>query len=115
MATLVFAMPIIPGKEGIDRDNIRRTATPGPEHDAFVAARRAAGITREAVWHQSTPNGTLAIVLIEADDIERAFGQMASSDDPFAQAFREQTKEIHGFDLATDPPPSVELISDVSF
>ena len=115
MATFVFAMPIIPGKEGLDRDNIQRMATPGPELGAYVAARRAQGITREAVWHQATPDGTLAIVLIEADDIGWSLGEMASSDDAFSRSFRAQVKEVHGVDLASDPPPSVELISDVSF
>jgi hypothetical protein len=115
MATFVFAMPIIPGKEAVDRENIQRMTSPGPEHDEFVAARRAAGITREAVWHQSTPDGTLALVLMESDDPEGAFRHMASADDAFARRFREQVKEVHGFDLASGPAPSVDLISDVSF
>ena len=115
MATLVFALPIIPGKEEIDRDNIRRTATPGPEHDAFVAARRAAGITREAVWHSRHPTGPWPSCSSRQTTSNEPSARWRASDDPFAQAFREQTKEVHGFDLATDPPPSVELISDASF
>lgn len=115
MATLAFAMPIIPGKEALDRESIQRLSEPGPEHDAYVAARRAQGITREAVWHQSTPDGTLAIVVMESDDPAKAMGQIATSDDPFTQRFREFVKEVHGVDMANDPPPTVELISDVSF
>ena len=115
MATLAFAMPIIPGKEDLDRESIQQMASPGPEHDAYVAARRALGFSREAVFHQSTPNGTMAVVILEADDPAQAFGQMAMSDDPVTQRFRELVKEVHGVDLANDPPPSIELISDVSF
>ena len=115
MATMAFTMPIIPGKEALDRESIQQMAAPGPDHDAYVAARRAQGIKREAVWHQATPNGTMAIVVMEADDPASAMGHMATSDDPFAQRFRELVKEVHGVDLASDPPPSVELISDVSF
>lgn len=115
MATIAFAMPIIPGKEALDRESIQRMAAPGPDHDAYVAARRAQGISREAVWHQSTPDGTMAIVIMEADDPVEAFGRIATSDDPFAQGFRDMIKEVHGVDLANDPPPAVELISDVRF
>lgn len=115
MPTLAFAMPILPGKESTDRENIKRMTTPGPEHDEFVAARRAQGIRREAVWHQTTPDGTLAVVLMEADDIDAAMGRMMTSDDPFEQKFREQVKDVHGVDLASDPPPKVELISDITF
>jgi hypothetical protein len=46
-------------------------------------------VTREAVWHQRTPDGaTLAIVLLEADDVEAAFGHIVASDAPFDRRFR---------------------------
>ena len=115
MATFVFALPLLPGKAEADREGLQRLAAPGPERDAYVAARRAQGLKREAVWHQVTPTGTLALVLLEGDDIGRSFGQIATSDDPFAVRFREFVKEVHGVDLATDPPPAVSPISDTSF
>ena len=49
MSTFVFVMPVIPGKEAADRAGLERTSPPGPERDAYVSARRAAGLTREAV------------------------------------------------------------------
>ena len=61
VATSVFILPIIPGKEDFDRETLQHVAAPGTEHDGYVAARRAQGITREAVWHQRTPMGTFAI------------------------------------------------------
>ncbi len=115
MATMAFAMPIIPGKEQADRENIEMLARPGAEHDAYVASRRAKGFTREAVWHQKTPNGTMAIVVIEADDVEAAMGQLAMSDDPADVQFRQQVKDVHGFDLASDEPPEIALIADMRF
>jgi hypothetical protein len=42
-------------------------------------------------------------------------GRMATSDDPHMQRFREQVKQVHGVDLANDPPPKVELITDERF
>ena len=115
MPTFAFVMPIIPGKEAVDRENIQRAVTPGPEHDEYAAARRSQGVTREAVWHQATPDGTMAIVLMEADDIQAVMGGIANADAPFARRFREQIKDVHGVDTANDPPPSVELIADMSF
>jgi hypothetical protein len=82
-------LPIIPGEEDLDREALQRTASPGPERDAYVAARRAAGITREAAWHQTTPMDTLAIVRLEGDDVAASMGTMITSDDPFDSQFRE--------------------------
>ena len=83
MATIVFALPILPGKEAVDREMLERLNAPGPEKDAYVSARRAQGITREQVWHQVTPNGTLAIIVLEGEDLMSALGVSATSDDPF--------------------------------
>ncbi len=115
MATSVFVMPITPGKEDLDRETLQRLAAPGPEHDAYVAARRAQGISREAVWHQKTPMGTFAIVLMEGDDLAAAMGAIVQSDDPFNTQFREFVKDVHGVDLANDAPPDVTTITDVRF
>jgi hypothetical protein len=115
MPTFAFVMPVVPGKEETDAEMLRRMGTPGPEHDVYVAARRAQGLTREAVWHQKTPMGTFAIVLLEGDDIAASFGRIVSSDEPFAVQFREFVKDVHNVDLATDPPPDVELLTDTHF
>jgi predicted P-loop ATPase len=115
MATIVFALPILPGKEDVDREMLERLNAPGPEKDAYVSARRTQGLTREQVWHQVTPAGTLAIIVLEGDDLMSALGVSASSDDPFHRQFREFVKDVHGLDLANDPPPDVQLISDTSF
>jgi hypothetical protein len=115
VATIVFALPIVPGKEDVDRQTLERLSTPGLEHDAYVSARRAQGLTREQVWHQVTPDGTLAIVVLEGDDVMSALGASATSDDPFHRRFREFVQDVHGVDLANDPPPDVRLISDTRF
>jgi len=115
MATFAFVMPVVPGKEETDAEMLRRMGTPGSEHDVYVAARRSQGLTREAVWHQKTPMGTFAIVLLEGDDLAASFGKIATSDDPFAVQFREFVKTVHNIDLAKDPPPDVELLIDARF
>lgn len=115
MATLAFAMPVLPGKEDAHRQYMQSVSTDGPEHDAYVAARRAQGFTSEVVSHQATPNGTMSIVVLESDDPARAMGEIVTADTPFAREFRAHVQDVHGVDLASDPPPEVELISDMSF
>jgi hypothetical protein len=112
MGTSVFVLPIVPGKEDFDRESLQSMSSAGPQRDAYVAARRAAGITREAVWHQRTPMGTFAIVLMEGEDPQASMGMMISSDDPFDAQFRDFVKDVHGVDLANDPPPDVTPIMD---
>ena len=43
MAIYAFVMPVVPGKEEIDAEMLRRMGAPGPEHDAYIAARRSQG------------------------------------------------------------------------
>lgn len=114
MDTIAFVVPVLPGKEATDADTLERFST-GEEKDAYASRRRAQGFTREAVWHQKTPDGTLAIVLLEADDLESAFGAIATSDDPFDVRFRAFVQDVHGVDLANDPRPEIRPVVDTRF
>ena len=115
MASLAYILPYLPGKEEVARDMLERLQQPGPMHDAYVASRTAKGITRETVRRQKTPDGSFAIIVLEGDDIGAALQQYATSDDAFDRQFREFVKEVHGIDLALDPPPDVVLVSDAEF
>ena len=114
MASIAFVLPILPGKEDVDRTTLQGFAT-GDEKDAFAASQRSHGIKRHAVWHQQTPDGAVAIVLLEADDIERALGGSAASQEPFDQRFREFIRDVHGVDISSDPPPQVSAVIDCQF
>jgi hypothetical protein len=114
MATFAFVMPVLPGKEDVDRETMQRFSS-GEESGAFAAAFKSKGITRHAVWHQATPDGTLAIVVFEGDDIESAIGAMATSDEPFDKRFRAFLEDVHGVDIATSPPPDVRPVIDCRF
>ena len=57
----------------------------GPRRDEYLRSRQRLGVRREVVWHQSTPQGTPAIVYMEVDDPQRMWVGLASSDDPFDQ------------------------------
>lgn len=82
MAEVAFALPVLPGQEQRDRQTLEELA--GDRRDEYEAALAEAGVTRHAVWHQETPDGTLAIVYMVADD-ESGVGRFAASDAPDEQ------------------------------
>jgi hypothetical protein len=115
MAVVAMAMPVLPGKEQTWRHYVHQLES-SEVRDDYRASRRAAGMTRETVWSQQTPDGrVLAIVLMEADDTSALFGHLATSDDPFTQRFRAFLEEVHGVDIATDPLPEVTMLIDTRF
>lgn len=114
MATIAFVAPLLPGKAETDRAAMQRFSA-GEEKDAYEASRRALGFQREAIWHQETPDGTIAIVVWEVDDVVAAFGGIANSDEPFDRRFRDFIRDVHGLDLTTDPPPEIRPVIDHRF
>ena len=95
MQSLAFVAPMIPGKTDMDRAALQSCAN-GERQAAREASRKRAGISREAVWIQSTPGGDFAVVYLEADDLQVAFTALSASPDPFDSWFREHTLEAHG-------------------
>lgn len=115
MAVVAMAMPVLPGKEQAWRDYVARLQS-SEVRDEYQASRRALGMTRETVWSQRAPDGGLvAVVMIEADDVDAVFGNLAASEDPFTGRFREFLSDVHGIDIASDPLPEVALLSDARF
>ena len=105
---IAFAAPFLPGKTDADREVMASFS--GDRQADFEASRRRAGITRESVWIQSTPNGDVAVVLIEADDIAAAMGGLATSDEPFDVWFRDHIMDMHGMDISQpSEPPELAL------
>ena len=109
MTEIVFAIPIMHGKEEVDRQTREEMA--GARRDEYAAALKDAGITRQAVWHQQMPDGgTLAIVYIEGTDPD-APQRFVSSDADISRWFVQRMQEVHGRDVS-EPPLPVELILD---
>jgi hypothetical protein len=109
MTEIVFAIPIMRGKEDLDRETREEMA--GARRDEYEAALKDAGITRQAVWHQQMPDGgTLAIVYVEGTDPE-AHQRFVTSDADISRWFVERMQEVHGRDVS-QPPLPVELILD---
>ncbi|MDH3606454.1 MAG: hypothetical protein OER12_05615 [Acidimicrobiia bacterium] len=112
MPAISFAIPILPGK--VEAHVAHGEEVMGSRRAEYAASRKSLGIRKESAWHQETPNGTLAVVYIEADDPGAAMAGMASSDEPFDVWFRESITEIFGIDLSQPMPPPVQVM-DASF
>ena len=109
MTEIVFALPVMHGKEDFDRET--RDEMANARRDEYEAALKDAGVTRQAVWHQQMPDGgTLAIVYIEAEDPD-AHRRFVSADTEISQWFVEQMQGVHGRDVS-QPPLPVEKVLD---
>lgn len=103
MPSVAFSLPITPGKT----EEWKRWGDEmlGPRRSEYEASRKRLGATIERAYHQQTPMGDMAIIYIEAADIQSAFQRIAVSQDPFDVWFRERAKDLFsGFDLAAPPP-----------
>jgi hypothetical protein len=107
--TLAFAVPILPGKTDADRAAMEACRN-GERRADHAASRVRAGIRRESVWIQSTPDGDVAVVVLEADDVGAAMGTLATSQEPFDAWFREVLNDVHGIDLSEGFPPPEQVM-----
>jgi len=109
MALVALVVPLLPGKAEDHRQFCRELV--GARRDEYEASRRRLGITREAAWHQETPDGTVSVICVESDDLASAAQGMGTSSEPFDEWFRERVRDIHGIDLAS-PAPLPEQVLD---
>ena len=108
MASFAMALPVLPGQA----EAIRRMQDEalGPRRREYEESRRRLGITKEMAWVQHTPLGEMALVYWEVENPQRAFEQMARSQDEFDLRFRQFLQEVHGVDATQQQPPASELV-----
>ena len=108
MANYCYAVPIVPGGIKLMQDWIVQHIVNDKDHDAVF---QAAGISREQVWIQRTPQGDLAVVSFEVKDAANAFESLAKSRDPWAVKFRDFLGKAHGVDFS-QPVPINEQVAN---
>ncbi len=109
MESLGFVLPLLPGMTEVDRVAMT-SCWHGERKAAFEDARRRAGITREAVWIQPTPQGDVVVVYTEADDLDAAFKAIATSEEPFDRWFRDHVRQVHGVAREEGFPPPEQIL-----
>lgn len=109
MQSIGFVAPLVPGKTETDRAAMI-SCWRGERRDQHQTSRTQLGIAREAIYIQSTPNGDVAIVYWEADDVEAAFEGVATSGYPFDQWFRAHIREVHGLNAEERFPPPEQVL-----
>lgn len=102
MASLAMAFPILPGKTEQWIHFNQEMA--GPRRSEYEASCKRQGTTRQASYLQHTPQGDMAVLYSEAQDVQRVFEGFGMSQELFDVWFREQAKEIHGVDLSQPLP-----------
>ena len=113
MRSLLVTAPIVPGK--LDAWRRFAAAVLGERRTAYEAALREGGLTRLRVWHHRGPGGAdTAVVQYDGPAPERFLERIMTATDEFAQWFRAQGAECHGFGPSSPPPPPPELVVDVS-
>lgn len=110
MAEVVFAVPVLPGKEEPWRRlNQELSEVRGEEHAGLM---ERLGVRGYRVWLARLPGGNVAVARVEADDPDKVLERLAGADDPFARWFKERLREFHGGCAGQEVPRSKsELIS----
>lgn len=99
MPTIIYALPVLPGKA----DRVRAfQAEVEPYRSAYDDLNRQAIVTRHEMYLQSSPQGDLAITVMETDDPGRLM--RAFQDTPYDRWWRAWSKDVHGFDPADMRP-----------
>ena len=83
----------------------------GPRFKEYAESRRRLGIFAESVWFAPKPTGGgAAVVLLEAEDSERALrewvAELAASETSFDSWLRREMHELFGCDFAQVPRPA---------
>jgi hypothetical protein len=111
MAVFNGMFPVLPGKEQEGRDFA--AACVGERLKGFEGQMARGGLTRETWSLQETPVRSFILVWFEAPDVEKAFTELATSDDEFTVWFRGQVKDVTGVDLGAPPEsPPPDLLVD---
>ena len=112
MASLAFVLPLTPGKTEEWRSWVEVILS--SRRSEFEAFSRRLGLRTQRWYLQPRPQGDIAIMYLEGEDLQRTFQHLRTSQDPFAVWVRQRAKDLFdGFDLTqTDPGSLSKLVFD---
>ena len=109
MPSLAFVLPVTPGRA--EEWSFWFEEILGPRRSEYHAFRRRLGLGVHRIYLQQTPQGEKAIVYLQGDDLQRAFEELRTSQDPFAVWFRQRAKDLlDGLDLTQISPESLSRL-----
>jgi hypothetical protein len=101
MPSIAVAFPLLPGQA----DEARRFAKEVEGRLAeYAESMRRLGPTRESWYLQSSPEGDLFILYMEAEDPARVFEEFAASEAPIDVWMKQRVQALTGMDMNRPPP-----------
>jgi hypothetical protein len=106
-----LVVPVLSGKT----DALRAfyAEVDGARKDQFAESERRLGISKEIAWLAQADGGDVAVIYIESENFESAFGQFVKSREEFDLWFKERVLDVSGLDL--NNPPEMDLPEMLSF
>jgi hypothetical protein len=97
--SLLLAWDVPPDQEEPWRRFLQELSD-SPNYEEYAQSRRRLGVTAESVWLAPKPSGGgVAIVYLQAENPERALGELAASEAPFDSCYGTQIRRFLGMDL----------------
>jgi len=84
----------------------------GPRKDEFDEFNERMGLTIHRAWLAQSPQGPLAVVVVDGPGDSDFMQKLAGSEEPFDVWFREHISEYHGIDFSRPDamqPPKIVL------
>lgn len=104
--SLAFIVPILPGKESKFRDNAEMMT--GSKQTEHTESRGALNLTKQDVFLQTTPQGSIVLVYTEGPGATDFRENLMKSDRAYDKWFVEQLGEVHGVGTPASAPPKNE-------
>jgi hypothetical protein len=98
LSGIVLTFPILDGKVEAWRRFCQELS--GSQQQMYLSSRRRLGITHERMALVETAYGAMAVTTFEGSNVERALGQIVTSDLRFDVWYRNRLQEMHGIKMA---------------
>jgi|GEM_PF-2692794 len=109
---VAMAVPLLPGQTDAWRALAEQVG--GDGRADFDDLHHRVGL-QEKWWLEETPEGDLAIMYLESDDLDRAVSGLVASDHPYDVWYKEQLRQLQGADWGAaerTPAATSELLLD---